>query len=79
MNDINEILRELLDRYPNPTEQDQIWHQMLSQDRTLESDYKEWCDAQGYQTASGYRDFLNELAAQRDSFWDTADDYGNNL
>lgn len=74
MNDINDILRNLLDQYSNPSDVDQAFEQMLIEDDELKSDYNEWCFANGYDPKRGYKDYLDELIESRDSIWENIDE-----
>ena len=68
--DISDILRALLDRCANATEAEHEFARMLRDDSHLKRDYAEWCDAQGYDTKTGYQDFIDEMLEDQDSIWD---------
>lgn len=70
MNDISEILRTLLDQYSRASDVCEIFKERLDSDTQLMADYKEWCEGNGYNEKSAYRDYVNELIDSRDSFWD---------
>ena len=79
MYDISDLLRELFDRYGNTSELDKRFKQMLGEDAQLNADYKEWCDAQGYRSATGHREFIEEFDDSRDLVWDDYKEYGNDI
>ena len=79
MNDISDILRALIDRYGNTSELDREFKRMLREDKVLNDDYKEWCEAQGYTVDNGYRDYVDEMFEMRDSIWDNYKEYGNDI
>ncbi len=70
MNDISDILRALLDQYSRASDVGREFKQMIDSDSTLMADYREWCDAMGYNTATGYRDYVDELIDSRNFIWD---------
>jgi hypothetical protein len=70
MNDISEILRTLLDQYSRLSEVDHEFVNMMNNDPQLREDYKLWCEEYGYDTKTGYQDFLDEQMQDRDEFWE---------
>lgn len=70
MNDISEILRTLLDQYSRLSEVDHEFVNMMNNDPQLREDYKQWCEEYGYDTKTGYQDFLDEQMQDRDEFWE---------
>ncbi len=70
MNDINEILRALLDRLSVASEVDRKFAQMLSESDTLKMEYETWCESNGYDEKTGYQDYVDELIEARDSIWE---------
>lgn len=70
MNDISDILRALLDQYSRASDVGREFKQMIDTDSALMADYKEWCDAMGYSTATGYKDYVDELIDSRNFIWD---------
>lgn len=79
MYDISDLLRELLDRYSNTSDLDNEFRRMLRDDPNLEDEYAEWCDEHGYKKSTGFRDFINEIVESQDSFWDSYQEFGNNI
>ncbi|MBQ9465351.1 MAG: hypothetical protein IJU62_00065 [Muribaculaceae bacterium] len=69
-NDIEDTLRELYDRLGAGTELDSEFAVMLERDAELNDAYLEWCQANSYRPRNGYREFVDQLAEQRDSVWD---------
>ena len=51
---------------------------ILADDTELRDQYREWCDERGYVMRNGFRDFADEYSAERDSIWDTLEDYDDN-
>ena len=51
---------------------------ILADDTELRDQYREWCDERGYAMRNGFRDFADEYSAERDSIWDTLEDYDDN-
>lgn len=70
MNDISEILRTLLDQLARTSEVEQEFVNMMNNDPQLSEDYKLWCEELGYDTKTGYQDFIDEQLQDRDEFWD---------
>lgn len=70
MNDISDILSALLDQHSRISEAEDEFKMMLEEDKSLLSDYKEWCDERGYDTKTGYQDYFDELMESRDSIWE---------
>ncbi len=79
MNDISEILRALLDKHSNTINLDEEFKQMLVDDDTLRDDYVQWCDEMGYDKATGYRDFINEIMDSQESYWDHYQEFGDEI
>lgn len=79
MYDISDLLRELLDRFSNTSELDDEFRRMLRDDPHLADEYAEWCDDRGYKKSTGFRDFINEIVESQDSFWDSYQEFGNNI
>ena len=79
MYDINEILRELLDRYSNTPELDMQFDRMMRVDEEFVKEYTIWCEENGYSVRDGYRDFINEIIESQDSYWDNYQEFGNNI
>lgn len=79
MYDISDLLRELLDRYSNTSDLDNEFRRMLRDDPNLEDEYAEWCDERGYKKSTGFRDYINEIVESQDSFWDSYQEFGNNI
>ena len=79
MNDISEILRALLDKYSNTSSLDNEFNQMLDDDAELSRDYSDWCEANGYAKATGYRDFVDEIMDSQETVWDHYREYGNEI
>ncbi len=79
MYDISDLLRELLDRYSNTSDLDDEFRRMLRDDSNLADEYAEWCDEHGYKKSTGFRDFINEIVESQDSFWDSYQEFGNNI
>lgn len=79
MNDISDILRTLLDRYSNTQDLDEEFRRMLQADDDFAADYRTWCREHGYRTATGYRDFINEIVESQDSIWDNYHEFGNDI
>ena len=48
MYDINDILRELLDRYSNTPELDMQFDRMMREDEEFVKEYTVWCEENGY-------------------------------
>lgn len=70
MNDISDILRTLLDQLSIASKVDAEFANMLECDDTLKGDYEEWCEANGYDLKTGYKDYIDELIDSRDSIWE---------
>lgn len=70
MNDISEILRALLDQFTHTSEVEREFVNMMNNDSQLKEDYKLWCEEYGYDTKTGYQDFIDEQMQDRDEFWD---------
>ena len=70
MNDISEILRTLLDQLARTSEVEQEFVNMMNNDPQLSEDYKLWGEELGYDTKTGYQDFIDEQLQDRDEFWD---------
>lgn len=68
--DINEILQSLLDRLSRVSEVDSEFQRMIDNDPALMAEYEEWCAGNGYDTRTGYQDYVDELMESRDSVWD---------
>ena len=51
---------------------------ILADDTELRDQYREWCDERSYAMRNGFRDFADEYSAERDSIWDTLEDYDDN-
>ena len=51
---------------------------ILADDTELRDQYREWCDERGYAMRNGFRDFADEYSAERDSIWDSLEDYDDN-
>ncbi len=79
MYDINDILRELLDRYSNTPELDMQFDRMMREDEEFVKEYTVWCEENGYSIKDGYRDFINEIIESQDSYWDNYQEFGNNI
>lgn len=79
MYDINDILRELLDRYSNTPELDMQFDRMMREDEEFVKEYTVWCEDNGYNIKDGYRDFINEIIESQDSYWDNYQEFGNNI
>lgn len=79
MYDINDILRELLDRYSNTPELDMQFDRMMREDEEFVKEYTVWCEENGYSVRDGYRDFINEIIESQDSYWDNYQEFGNNI
>ena len=79
MYDINDILRELLDRYSNTPELDMQFDRMMREDEEFVKEYTVWCEENGYNIKDGYRDFINEIIESQDSYWDNYQEFGNNI
>ncbi|MBR1882630.1 MAG: hypothetical protein IJ808_06380 [Muribaculaceae bacterium] len=79
MYDIAEILRTLLDRHSNTSVLDREFKEMLLHDSALSKEYAVWCDEMGYERATGYRDYIDEIIESQDSIWDHYKEYGNDL
>ncbi|MBQ7690662.1 MAG: hypothetical protein IJT30_05675 [Muribaculaceae bacterium] len=77
MNDISDILRALLDKYSNTSQLDEQFHRMLDEDPVLHDEYNQWCDDQGLGRATGYREFINEIAEDQDTIWEQYQEFGN--
>ena len=69
--DINEILQSLLDRLSRVSEVDREFQRMIDKDPALMECYEEWCESNGYDTRTGYQDYVDELRESRDSVWDS--------
>lgn len=74
MNDISDILRTMLDRTSRISDVEREFERMMDMDDVLRSDYVQWCREMGYETKSGYKDYLDELLEQRDSIWEGFDE-----
>ncbi len=79
MNDIQDLMRELLDKYGNTEELDAQFTALLQADDDLQEEYKIWCNAHGYRKSNGYRIFINELVESQDSIWDNYKEFGNEI
>ncbi len=79
MNDIQDLLRELLDRYGNTEELDAQFNALMQADDELREEYKTWCNALGYRKSNGYRMYINELVESQDSIWDNYREFGNEI
>ena len=79
MNDISDLLRELLDRYSNTLELDQEFERLRREKEGFEEEYANWCEENGYTIKDGYRDFINEIVESQDSYWDSYQEFGNNI
>ena len=77
MNDIEDLLRELFDRYGNGTELDIEFAKMLERDADLNDTYIEWCQANSYRPKHGYREYIDMLSEQRDSMWEDYNEYNS--
>ena len=75
MNDVEDILRELYDRHGAGSELDVEFAMMLERDADLNDDYAEWCRANSYRPRTGYREYVDQLAEQRDSVWEAYNEY----
>ena len=79
MNDISDYLRELLDRYSNTPELDEEFDRVVRSDEEFSKEYAVWCDENGYNVKNGYREFINEIIEAQDSYWDSYQEFGNNI
>lgn len=79
MNDIEEILRALLDRYSNTRQLDNEFARMRREDASVEEAYIQWCEDNGLDVESGYREFVNEIVESQDSYWDSYREFGNDI
>jgi len=79
MNDISDTLRALLDRYSNTRQLDNAFERMRRDDAIFDQDYKVWCEENGYDVETGYRDFVNEIVESQDSYWDSYQEFGNDI
>ena len=51
---------------------------ILADDTERRDQCREWCDERGYAMRNGFRDFADEYSAERDSIWDSLEDYDDN-
>lgn len=79
MNDISDYLRELLDRFSNTPELDEEFDRVLRTDEKFSNEYAIWCEDNGYNVKNGYREFINEIIESQDSYWDSYQEFGNNI
>lgn len=79
MNDISDYLRELLDRFSNTPELDEEFDRVLRTDEEFSNEYAIWCEDNGYNVKNGYREFINEIIESQDSYWDSYQEFGNNI
>ena len=70
MNDISEILRALLDQFARTSEVEREFANMMNNDAQLKEDYYLWCEDMGYDSKTGYQDFIDEQMLDRDEFWE---------
>ena len=78
-NDFSDTLRELLDRFSNTSELDKEFQRKLREEAGFNEEYEAWCEENGYEVKTGYRDFINEIIEDQDSYWDSYDEFGNNI
>ena len=51
---------------------------ILADDTELRDQYREWSDERAKAMRNGFRDFADEYSAERDSIWDSLEDYDDN-
>ncbi len=69
MNDIEDLLRELLDRHGSGEALDREFRQMLDEDNALNDEYRAWCRERSLRPRNGYREFVLQLLEQREDVW----------
>ena len=69
MNDIEDLIRELLDRVGSGETLDREFEQMLEGNSALNDDYRAWCREHSYRPRNGYREYVRLLLEQRDEVW----------
>ena len=73
-----QLLINLIEEHHGSDLAEAEFKRILADDTELRDQYREWCDERGYAMRNGFRDFADEYSAERDSIWDTLEDYDDN-
>ncbi|MBD5234179.1 MAG: hypothetical protein HDS65_08395 [Bacteroidales bacterium] len=77
MDDIKDLFISIIEEAPGIDIADSEFKKMLIDDPELRRKYKEYCREQGTSERNGFVEFCEEYCADRNSIWDSLNDYDN--
>ncbi len=69
--DIEELLEDLIQKYPDVEVAEEQWNALLNADEELKSNYSEWCIAKGYNEKRAFTLFYQDYVSREDNIWDS--------
>ncbi|MDE6321807.1 MAG: hypothetical protein K2L93_05855 [Muribaculaceae bacterium] len=75
MYDITHYFEQLLAEHSSIDIAEAEFKKALAEDAELLAEYREWCHTVGSTEKHGFRDYADEYKEQRDSVWDSLQDY----
>lgn len=77
MDDITELFISIIEEAPSIDIAESEFKRSLIDDPDLRKAYKEYCRQQGTSEKHGFLDFCEEYCSDRNSVWDSLNDYDN--
>ena len=77
MSDITEIFISIIEEAPGIDMAEAEFSRLLEDDPALRKQYKEYCHEQGASERSAFTEFCEEYCSDRNSVWDSLNDYDN--
>lgn len=74
-NDIVSYMVQLLEDSRTIDVADAEFRRIMADDPLMRDAYREWCLENGYNPRTGFRDYAEEYLENRESVWDSLNDY----
>ncbi|MEE1207140.1 MAG: hypothetical protein UHP27_03090 [Muribaculaceae bacterium] len=75
--DITQYFVSLLETHRSIDLANSEFRHMLDEDPQLKESYRTWCDENGHSPRHGFRDFADEYLSDRESVWESLNDFDN--
>lgn len=73
--DIPQYFKNLIHEIPSFSIAEAEFRRNMEYDEQLRNAYKKWCEDEGYELRTGFMDFCQEYADERNDMWNTLTDY----
>lgn len=77
-NELTDYIITLLEQNPAVDVAEAEFKRIIADDAEIRDQYREWCAERGYTLRHGFTDFAEEYNEQRDSVWESLNDYDDN-